>query len=329
MKLRDIAWQDASGNFFEMTRINAEDKAFFQRNIGANAAIHKFYVEGNDIILTPRLSDGATGSLVFFYFLRPNQLVSTDRACIISYFTKTIVVDNTTLVAGDTVTMSDVILTAVSGAPSTNQFQIGATSIITATNLANAFTAYTDCVGSNGTPSTATVTVQCLNVNESITTSNSAAFAIQTTQGIQFTAAVPSIFTPGSLVDFLQTKPGHKTKALDVQIPLNGVSGNMMTFSSSVIPADLVVGDYICLANECIIPQIPPDLHNTLAERTCARILAALGDSAGLQATSEKIKQMEFNQGMLIDDRVEGAPKKITARHSLLRYGQLYSRRRV
>ncbi|NBX74721.1 MAG: hypothetical protein EBQ89_10570 [Alphaproteobacteria bacterium] len=92
---------------------------------------------------------------------------------------------------------------------------------------------------------------------------------------------------------------------------------------------NLKVGDYICLANESIIPQIPPDLHTVLAERTAARILAAIGDQAGLAVANQKIAEMELRQGNVLDQRVEGAPEKITARHSLLRYGKMGVRRRM
>ena len=80
MKLRDLMWSDSSGNYFEMTRINSDDRAFFQRNVGANQAIHKFYLEGNDVVLTPGVVGGPTGALNFFIYLRPNQLVANSRA---------------------------------------------------------------------------------------------------------------------------------------------------------------------------------------------------------------------------------------------------------
>jgi len=46
-------------------------------------------------------------------------------------------------------------------------------------------------------------------------------------------------------------------------------------------------------SNQCIIPQIPPELHSGLAERTAARILASLGDMSGLQASNAKIQELE------------------------------------
>ena len=84
MKLRGVFWcdniigpynPDSPGNLFDMTRVSSEDKAFFQANIGANSAIHKYYLEGDEVILTPPVPlQSPIGSRVFFYFLRPKVL---------------------------------------------------------------------------------------------------------------------------------------------------------------------------------------------------------------------------------------------------------------
>jgi len=89
-----------------------------------------------------------------------------------------------------------------------------------------------------------------------------------------------------ALVDILQTNPGHRTYTYDVTlVTASGTQGtfaktSLQHYSSTgtgqvLVYMPIVVGDYIALANECIIPQIPPDLHTGLAERTAARILAA------------------------------------------------------
>jgi hypothetical protein len=100
------------------------------------------------------------------------------------------------------------------------------------------------------------------------------------------------------------------------------IVGTTINFTTNDVPNTITIGDYICLSNECIIPQIPPDLHNGLAERTCARILAAIGDDAGVQATMSKIQEIELRQGTLLDNRAEGAPLKVTGRRGLLHYGK-------
>lgn len=469
MKLRDLMWSDASGNFFEMTRISASDKAFFQRNIGANQAIHKFYLEGNDVVLTPSVVGGVTGNLNFFIFLRPNQLVANSRAATVQSFNNYVTVNNATLVVGNTVTIqtntnsstpSIYTFKAVSVVlDATKEFLIGGSSNATAVNLANLINAQvanqnasvatgtgnitligTDIsviitgstpspgiisngsdqvtislptlvsgdsvtfqrvlndvvtnvytfqavsvvtnpstqfligVSSNATannlailinsisdvtasvaPSTGVINMTYTNnVTTSITTSTAPAGIITTNDSIvsinfdqlpstwtdPFSNVTTPLYSQNGLVDFLQTEPGHKTYAYDIRIL--SISGTTATFDKdslmtmysngyNYIPKiiNLQVGDYICLANESIIPQIPPDLHNVLAERTAARILAAIGDQAGLAIANQKIAEMELRQGNVLDQRVEGAPEKITARHSLLRYGKLGVRRRM
>jgi hypothetical protein len=337
MKLRGVFWCDSAsgpdstatttgGNLFEMTRVSAEDKAFFQSNVGANQSIHKYYLEGNNVVLTPSPTSDPTGSLVLYYFLRPNQLVPSDESAIISTFSKQITITNASVVAGDTVTIDGEVFTAVSGTASTDEFQIGATATITATNLV---TAITNNGVATASSSSGVVTLTYNDRNLETTSSNSTGLAVSSNLGCVATGTTLStVFTNGALVDFLQTKPGHQTKGMSVEIPANGISGLTINFLDDDVPTDLVVGDYICLENQCIIPQIPPDLHNGLAERTASRILAALGDMQGLEASGAKIAEIEKNQGMLLDNRTEGEPRKVLARHSLLRYGKMGVTRR-
>lgn len=364
MKLRDLMWSDASGNFFEMTRISASDKAFFQRNIGANQAIHKFYLEGNDVVLTPSVVGGVTGSLNFFIFLRPNQLVANSRAATVQSFNNYVTVNNATLVVGNTVTIqtntnsstpSIYTFKAVSVVlDATKEFLIGGSSNATAVNLANLINAQVANQNASVATGTGNITLVgsditvIITVDASsggITTTNNSIVSINfdqlpSTWTDPFSNVTTPLYSQNGLVDFLQTEPGHKTYAYDIRIL--SISGTTATFDKdslmtmysngyNYIPKiiNLQVGDYICLANESIIPQIPPDLHNVLAERTAARILAAIGDQAGLAIANQKIAEMELRQGNVLDQRVEGAPEKITARHSLLRYGKMGVRRRM
>lgn len=342
MKLRDVSFKSTNGDLFEMTRVHADDKAYFQRTVGANVAIHKYYLEGNDVVLTPLPTDNPTGSLVFYFFLRPNQLVKNERACIIQSFVKTITIDNTTLIAGDTTTINNVVFTAVAGAPSTNEFQIGANSIISATNLSSAINLNGISIASNGTPSTNIISInfKTLSDSQNILTSNTLAFDIQVTQGIQFDQVPTTYLNPetnqnevlyanNELIDFLQTKPGHRTYKFDIKIPTNGISGTTINFTQTDVPTNIILGDYICLANECIIPQIPPELHDALCERTTARVLAAIGDLAGLQVVNAKLQEVDARTGSLIDNRTEGSALKVTQRKSLLSFGKMGSRRRL
>ncbi len=76
MKLRDVKWQDSNGNLFDMSRVNPEEKAFYQQNIGTSETISKYYIEGNDLVLLPALTLTNSLTIHLYYFLRPNQLVA-------------------------------------------------------------------------------------------------------------------------------------------------------------------------------------------------------------------------------------------------------------
>lgn len=352
MKLRDLFWSDASGNYFEMTRISSDDKAFFQRNIGANQAIHKFYLENNDILLTPSVVGDPSGKLNFFIFLRPNQLVRDSRARLFTGFTQDITLASNPL-AGDKLIISlnnqsntPTIYTLEAGV----DFAIGGTAAATAANLQAAINA-ASITNTTAIVSSTTVVVTYKDITASFTSDPSTLvdpFSIESLIGFKINTTYEGLFSVGDQVDFLQTKPGHRTYAYDITVQAVGsrVEGSTNVHYFKVTKTDLYtyysngynfapaianiqIGDYACVANECIIPQIPPDLHNTLAERTAARILAAIGDTEGLQASNAKLQEIETRQGTILDDRVEGAPQKVTARHSLLRYGKMGTRKRM
>jgi len=321
MRLRDVKYKDNNGNLYDMTRIDPSNRELFQGITYPVNVLAAYYLENTDLVLPHVRPQTSTGTISFSYFLRPNQLVLDERAAIINDFSKEITVDNALLVAGTLLNVGNITFTAVVGAPGTNEYQIGASSTDTATNLANA-------INTNGTYSaTSMVAVVSLSYEEvdlSITTPNeNNGISISTNIEINFTANIDTdVFANDDLIDFLQTGSGHKTYGIDREIPLNGISGATITFSDSEVPDGVHSGDYICLAQECIIPQLPDDLHNGLAERVVARLLEALGDREGLGVVNDKIQDIDKRTGNLIDQRVDSDCQKILNKYSLLRLGK-------
>lgn len=318
IKLRDLFLVDSNGNVFPMTRIAPDDRDFFQSQPGSNQTVHKYFMQGNDVVLSTENVQDAGNKLLMTYYIRPSRLVSVDRAATITAFSKTITVSNADLVAGDTVTIADQVFTAVASGATGNQFNIGISSIATATNLASAIAQNgTFLAANNNTPSTNVVNVQYELLDTSFSSSNDTGLEVEESQGIVFDQ-VPANITNGSYVDFLQTRPGHKIRAIEIRLSSTAISGTSIIFNSDVVPEDLVLGDYVCAANESIIPYLPTDLHTGLAERTSARILAALGDKEGLASANEKIAEIEARQGTLLSNRVEGSLIKVRNRNTLI-----------
>lgn len=401
-KMRDLMFQDTNGNLFDMARINPDDKSAYQNGAQSNNSLHKYYIEGNEIVLVPTVTGTPTGSLVFYIYLRPNQLVQNSRAATCSAIssasssTKYNLMANSTFIqtGADTITVTShgfpnaarvtfsstgTLPAGLSGSTTyyvvstaTNTFQVStsvggsavditdegsglhtvtrsmvltqtfdpedvdfSTDTITITNhdFANGDRVYVSSSGTLPTPLVSTRFYYIINraVNTfqlSTTTGGSAVditFCGSTTTTISSDLTVltfddvPDNVTGDTYIDFLQTKSGHKTYSYDSLLMTNAVSSNTLTITTSELPDDFIVGDYVCSAHECIIPQIPSDLHNGLAERTCARILASIGDTEGLQTVNAKIKEIDKQQAPLLDNRTESSPLKVTSKNSILR----------
>jgi hypothetical protein len=316
MKLRDVFFQTADNVIREMTRITPDSKAYFQQSGTSNSDVYRFYVEGDEIVLANQTVVATGQKLIFTYYLRPNSLVKNARAAICKQFSKTLIIDNTTLVNGNNFVIGSLAITAGT------DFAIGANSNITTSNIYVALTA----LGISSDISGTSLLIKSKSPKTTYTTSNSAALALQSGLGVEFNS-IPANITNSSIIDFLQTKGGHRTYSIEVTLGAAAISGNIINFDAGVIPTNFIPGDYICLINECIIPQIPSDLHSLLAERTCERMLMSIGDVQGSQISAQKVAQLEKNQAAMVDNRVEGAPLKLMNRFSHLRLNKRLRRR--
>jgi hypothetical protein len=331
LRLRDLFFLDNNKNLYEMTRINPEEKAWWQRDFNAAQQPYPYFLENNDITLAGTNMPNPFGSFRISYFLRPNQLVANSNAAIIQSFNQSITPNTPanldtlliTIPPANNQTSQNYTLTAISsGTPTQYQYLIGITNTQTAINLSNLINSLS--IGLTAIPTGSNVNVSYPYVNTTFQASNIATMIIPNQTIIQFDQ-VPTNILASTEIDFLQTKPGHKILNYDV-LPVT-VSGTSVVFNNQDLPDELLVGDYICLANTAIIPYLPPDLHTVLAERTAARILSAIGDLDNLQAVNLKIQEMEKAQGSLIDNRIDGKPQKVSNKHTLLHYGKRFVRR--
>ncbi len=149
--------------------------------------------------------------------------------------------------------------------------------------------------------------------------------AINTTTGEITLASIPTSFLVSNLYDIVKTRSPFN--AVSIDLTPTAITGTTLTFNPSDLPRDFKVGDYVCLAEETIIPAIPPELHSILAQRVACRCLEALGDAQGLAAANAKLAEMEQKTISLLDNRVEDSPFKIVNRHGFLRMGRKSLRR--
>lgn len=149
---------------------------------------------------------------------------------------------------------------------------------------------------------------------------------IDTDTGVITVDAIPTNLLTGE-IDFVEVHPGHRLLGYDI-IPTDIDPLNLLitvpTTSDGL--TKLVVGDYICSAGESPVAQIPSELQSLLAERGAARCLASLGHQENLQASNQKIAELEQKSGSLIDNRSDGQPIKLNNIGGLLRQSKISRR---
>jgi hypothetical protein len=141
--------------------------------------------------------------------------------------------------------------------------------------------------------------------------------AINTSTGVVTISSSVTDFATGDEMDFVDGESGCSVKGLD--IANTNVSGTSVTFAAANLPSDLAVGDYIALANETPVVQLPDELSQVLAQCVICRLLEALGDFEGLNAAQKKLEQRKEASGQLLTPRVEGAVPVVFNANGLLR----------
>lgn len=145
--------------------------------------------------------------------------------------------------------------------------------------------------------------------------------SVDRTTGIVQLVNLPIAFNVSQKLDLIKVQSPNKTLDYDITpLAINSTS-KTITFDLNDIPDALEAGDNIALAEQCCIPQVPSDLHVMLAHRIAMRCLDALGDTEGLQNAAAKLGEMKAGSNVLIDNRVEDAPRKVVNRNGFLRGG--------
>ena len=131
---------------------------------------------------------------------------------------------------------------------------------------------------------------------------------------------VPDHFPATVLYDFVQAQSPNKILGFDIAMDSVNPTLKTITFKNDDISSlGLKIGDHLAKAEETFVAQIPTELQPILAQRVAVKMLEALGDAQGMQMAQNELERMEYNSQTLIDNRVEGAPQKISNRHSMLR----------
>lgn len=121
---------------------------------------------------------------------------------------------------------------------------------------------------------------------------------------VVISGSVPSGWgTSAANYDFVNSTPHFECRAID-----KSATRSSTTFTLSAVPSNVAVGDYIALAGETPVPQIPVELHPLLAERVAVRALQALGDPK-VEIAMASADRMKKSAETLLTPRSEGSSR--------------------
>lgn len=143
--------------------------------------------------------------------------------------------------------------------------------------------------------------------------------AIDTVANTVTLAATPDTFDDTQLYDFTRQSPPFRLLGMDVEVA--SITSGVMQLTDTP-PTGLAVGDWVTLAQESVIPQIPLEVHPFLAQRTVVKALEALGDARGEQFAKAALDE-EGRLARILVDKTQGSPRYIINRNGpgTRRYG--------
>lgn len=133
--------------------------------------------------------------------------------------------------------------------------------------------------------------------------------AINTSTGELTLDSVPTDFTTSLEYDLISAQGTYPFHSID--LTASAVGASSITFTAADLPSDLAVNDYVAVAGESPLPQIPREFQPLLAQRVLVKVLESQGDYAALERAENDLKQYKEDLMRIVSPRLQGEPKKI------------------
>lgn len=135
-------------------------------------------------------------------------------------------------------------------------------------------------------------------------------------------STVPSAWVNTSEYDLVQGMPGFDHLAIDqgVSAVVTGASGTLAF--DNTLPTDLAVGDWVALAWETPVVQLPLEMHGVLELEVASKIAKAIGDYAVADHYKADVREAVAAWQNMAAPRNKLQPRKIINHHSFMRGGQ-------
>lgn len=128
---------------------------------------------------------------------------------------------------------------------------------------------------------------------------------------------VPSTWSNSNIVDLVKAQPGFDCTAIDQAI--TSIIAGVITFTAA-LPTNVSIGDYVCLAGQSCVVQVPVELQPLLTQYVVVRVLSAQSDSNALKAAIAELESLEKNASLLLTPRVQGSVKRVVNTRGINRW---------
>ncbi len=154
------------------------------------------------------------------------------------------------------------------------------------------------------------------------TTVSAAGLVVSASSTDVVVGSVPSTFSAGTLVDFVQGGSGNAIYGIDAAIA--SVNGATLGFAANTVPQTapdaLAAGDYVTLAGYSpVLNWIPRSCFSYTESLLTKRVLTSIGDTEGAKALDGVIKEEKEDLLKILDPRISGEPQVTINRSSLVR----------
>ena len=147
-----------------------------------------------------------------------------------------------------------------------------------------------------------------------LTTATGLISTINTGSNYVTVASIPSSWTTSFTYDLIRQDGASEPLAIDQAV--TSIASTTITFTSTM-PTSLRVNDYVALAGQTPIPQIPAEVRPVLAQATAVRMMESMM-LPGVDFARSTLDREIKTATLLLSQRVEGEPKKIRAKHGWL-----------
>lgn len=135
----------------------------------------------------------------------------------------------------------------------------------------------------------------------------------------------PSGWTTATEVDLIQQNPGFDT--LDVDRALSAVSAGVSVTLSATPPDDLAVGDWVAVAWQTPIIQLPVELHSPLVWAVASAFREQIDDQQAAERFLRRAEDGIQRAVNIMTPRVKGISRKVHNQQSFIRGARPWARR--